>query len=126
MSDFSIASLTRPELAELSAYLPDLGSYRVRLDANEAPPLMSDAARQRIAQTLSQGAWERYPDPSLARLRSGIATSLGVTPAEVLPGVGSDEVISLLLTAFVRPLGAAGFACWKCRSTPRGICRWTR
>ncbi len=107
MSAFSIAALTRPELAELSAYLPDLSSYRVRLDANEAPPLMSATARARIAEVLAQGAWERYPDPTLGSLRQAIAAQLGVTPAEILPGVGSDEVISLLLTAFVRPLGEA-------------------
>jgi histidinol-phosphate aminotransferase len=107
MSAFSIAALSRPELAEVSAYLPDLAAYRVRLDANEAPPLMSAAARARIAEVLAQGAWERYPDPTLASLRQAIATRLGVTPAEILPGVGSDEVISLLLTAFVRPLGKA-------------------
>lgn len=110
MSGFSIAALSRPELAELSAYLPDLGSYRIRLDANEAPALMSEAARQSIVQVLSEGAWERYPDPSLTELRRAIATSLGITPQEILPGVGSDEVISLLLTAFVQPLSAAGIA----------------
>jgi histidinol-phosphate aminotransferase len=104
MSGFSIASLSRPELAELSAYLPDLASYRLRLDANEAPPIMSQAARQRISEVLADGAWERYPDPSLARLRQAIAQNLGVSPEEVLPGVGSDEVISLLVTAFVKPL----------------------
>ncbi len=107
MTGFSIAALSRPELAELAAYLPDLASYRVRLDANEAPPLMSAAARARIAEVLSQGAWERYPDPTLGSLRQAIATELGVTPAEVVPGVGSDEVIGMLLTAFVRPLGQA-------------------
>lgn len=110
MSDFSISTLTRPELGELSAYLPDLASYRVRLDANEAPPLMSTAARARIAQVLSEGAWERYPDPTLAALRQAIAGRLGLTPTEILPGVGSDEVIGMLLTAFVRPLGGADIA----------------
>lgn len=110
MAGFSIAALCRPELAELSAYLPDLASYRVRLDANEAPPLMSAAARRRIADALAEGAWERYPDPTLSALRRAVAASLGVTPEEVLPGVGSDEVISLLLTAFVRPLGGADTA----------------
>jgi len=110
MSGFSISALCRPELAELSAYSPDLASYRVRLDANEAPPLMSSAAHERIARALAEGAWERYPDPSLAALRQAIALSLDVTPQEVLPGVGSDEVISLLLTAFVRPLPPADTA----------------
>jgi histidinol-phosphate aminotransferase len=110
MSAFSITALSRPELAELSAYLPDLSSYRVRLDANEAPPLMSEAAKQRIAQALTQGAWERYPDPTLSSLRQAIASQLGVTPQEVLPGVGSDEVISLLLTAFVRSPSGRGEA----------------
>jgi histidinol-phosphate aminotransferase len=110
MSAFSIAALTRPELTELSAYLPDLADYRVRLDANEAPPLMSDAAKQQIAEALAHGSWERYPDPSIARLRRAIAQSLGVSPEEVLPGVGSDEVISLILTAFVRPLAPADTA----------------
>src|SRR5688572_27998230 len=103
MSLFSIAALTRPELAELSAYLPDLASYRVRLDANEAPPLLSPGVHERIAQELTRGDWERYPDPSLLGLRRAIATQLSVTPEEILPGVGSDEVISLLLTAFVKP-----------------------
>ena len=110
MSAFSIAALSRPELAELSAYLPDLAAYRVRLDANEAPPLMSSETRARIAEVLSQGAWERYPDPTLGSLRQAIAAQLRVTPEEILPGVGSDEVISLLLTAFVRPLGQADTA----------------
>jgi histidinol-phosphate aminotransferase len=110
MSRFSITALSRPELTELSAYLPDLASYRVRLDANEAPPIMSERARQRIAEVLTEGAWERYPDPTLSALRQAIAVSLGVTPQEVLPGVGSDEVISLLLTAFVRPLPPADTA----------------
>ncbi len=110
MSGFSIAALSRPELRELSAYLPDLAAYRVRLDANEAPPLMSARARERIAEVLSRDAWERYPDPTLSALRRAIAAKLGVTAEEILPGVGSDEVISLLLTAFVRPAAGADSA----------------
>src|SRR5262245_58679707 len=110
MPAFSIAALTRPELGELSPYLPDLASYRVRLDANEAPPLMSEAALGRISQALTRGNWERYPDPTMSALREAIARRLGLTPAEILPGAGSDEVISMLLTAFVRPLGKADTA----------------
>jgi histidinol-phosphate aminotransferase len=100
---FSLTALLRPELAELTAYSPDLARYPIRLDANEAPPLLSPLARERIASVLSEGDWERYPDPSLSALREAIARQLGVSPCEILPGVGSDEVISLLVTALVRP-----------------------
>jgi histidinol-phosphate aminotransferase len=110
MPGFKISALCRPEIVELSAYRPDLARYRVRLDANEAPPLLGVEARSRIDQVLEGGAWERYPDPTLASLRRAIARQLGVTPAEILPGAGSDEVISMLLTAFVRPLGGADVA----------------
>lgn len=50
MSTFELASLIRPELAELTSYLPDLRSYQVRLDANEAPPLLSDEVLARLAR----------------------------------------------------------------------------
>jgi len=100
MSGFSLAALVRPELSELSAYLPDLG----------APPLLGEGAQKRLVEALSEGSWQRYPDPSASRLRHAIAENLGVTPEEILPGVGSDEVISLLLTAFVRPQGKSDVA----------------
>jgi len=95
---FDYSSLLRPELAELRAYVPDLAEYSIRLDANEAPPLLGEAARQRLAEAAAM-SWERYPDPTAAALRESIARRCGVTTAEVLVGVGSDEVIATLLTA---------------------------
>lgn len=84
----------------MSAYTPHPGEYPVRLDANEAPPLLSAAARSRLAEEAAQVSWERYPDAGAQVLRSALAARCGVTPEEVLVGVGSDEVITLLLTAF--------------------------
>lgn len=98
-----LSLLLRPELAELAAYLPDSGSYRVRLDANEAPPLLSAPARARLAEVAADTAWERYPDARSAALRAAIARKVGVGPDEILAGVGSDEVITFLLTALARP-----------------------
>jgi histidinol-phosphate aminotransferase len=114
MPGFSIAELSRPELAELSRYSSEQGDYPVRLDANEAPALLSEAVRSRIATALahasSEGGWERYPDPSQRRLRAAIAEHCGVGTAEVLAGAGSDELIGLLLTAFVKPQAPSGIA----------------
>src|SRR5512141_3498321 len=103
MPELDLMALLRPELKELSAYLPELGAYPVRLDANEAPPLLGPEARARLAEVAAQTAWERYPDPTATELRRVIAGRCGVSPEEVLVGVGSDELITLLLTALDRP-----------------------
>jgi histidinol-phosphate aminotransferase len=99
----SWASLLRPELAELSAYAPEPGDFEIRLDANEAPPLLSQATRAHLAELASASAWERYPDARQAELRHAIGESMGISPDRVLAGVGSDEVIAMLLTALSLP-----------------------
>ena len=91
--------LLRPELADFKPYTPDRGTYRVRLDANEAPPLFPESVRERLGRAFSSIAFERYPDATERELREAVATRLGVAPDEVLLGVGSDELIAILLTA---------------------------
>lgn len=103
MIPFDLQQLLRPELTELRPYLPHQGSYAVRLDANEAPPLLSPAALDRLARAAAETSWERYPDATLRRLREAIAQRCRVRPDQVLVGVGSDEIITLLLTALARP-----------------------
>lgn len=98
-----LGPLLRPELAELSPYTPHPGSYAIRLDANEAAPFLSPQARARLAEVAAETPWERYPDVGVGTLRSALAARSGVTPEEVLVGVGSDELIALLLTALSRP-----------------------
>jgi histidinol-phosphate aminotransferase len=98
-----VEDLFRPELADIKPYVPVLGDYRVRLDANEAPPLFEPELRARLAEEFSRVALERYPDATTAGLRSAIAERLGVDADQVLLGVGSDEIITMLLTALARP-----------------------
>lgn len=102
-----VLDLLRPELAELSAYVPHPGNYAIRLDANEAPALLSAAARARLAEAAAGVSYERYPDASVEALRRALATHSQVTPNEVLVGVGSDELIALLLSALSRPRAGA-------------------
>lgn len=95
--------LFRPELSELSPYLPHAGTYAIRLDANEAPPLSNPTARERLARAAAATAWERYPDATQHALREAIARRCGVLPDQILVGVGSDEIIALLLTTLAPP-----------------------
>jgi len=94
--------ILRDELGELKAYSPTPGQFEVRLDANEAPPLLSATAKKRLAEVSQKVLLERYPDAGQKDLRKAIATKLGVRQSQVLCGVGSDEIITLLLTVATR------------------------
>ncbi len=103
MPELSLSELVRPELAELHAYAPVQGDFVLRLDANEAPALLAEHARARLAEVAARAAFERYPDARALGLRTAIARRAGVEADQVLVGVGSDEVIALLLTVLSRP-----------------------
>ncbi len=102
-----LAEILREEIRGLSAYAPHPGSFGVRLDANEAPPLLPPAALERLAAVAAETDYARYPDATCWALRESIARTLGVGTDEVLAGTGSDEVIALLLTVFSRARGRA-------------------
>lgn len=104
VAQVELASLLRPELEELRAYVPhDPPGIKVKLDANEAPPSSSPAVRDAVLRAIGNVALERYPDPRALRLKEAIARRTGARPEELLVGSGSDEVISLVLTALARP-----------------------
>ena len=102
--DEGLRALLRPELAELSSYVPaDPPGITVRLDANEAPPFESSVVRDAVASAIGRMPLERYPDARAGALRKAIANRTGAGEDDLLIGTGSDEVIALLVNAFARP-----------------------
>ncbi|HYQ31196.1 MAG TPA: histidinol-phosphate transaminase [Polyangiaceae bacterium] len=99
-----------PALAELSSYTPVAGDFAVRLDANEAPELLSAAAKQRLGEAAATLTWERYPDATSSQLRQALAGYSGVSTEEVLVGDGSDEIITMLLSTFSQARDRTGSA----------------
>jgi len=98
------SSLLRPELAELSAYVPaDPPGIRIRLDANEAPAFRSTVVHGVVARAMAQVCLERYPDPTASELKTRIAEHTGARKDELVVGSGSDELLSVMLTALARP-----------------------
>jgi histidinol-phosphate aminotransferase len=93
----------RPELAELSSYVPaDPPGVRIRLDANEAPA-PSQSVSEAVARAVARTPLERYPDARARELKARISERTGAKPEELLVGTGSDEIIGILLTALARP-----------------------
>lgn len=92
-------SLVRDELTRLSPYVCARDLYKgadVLLDANESPYPCSDAC-------VDAGLpLNRYPDSDSTELIAQLAAYAGVGPDQVLAGNGSDEIISLTLSAIAQ------------------------
>lgn len=98
-----------PVVGTLSPYVPGEQpklQNLVKLNTNEHPygpsPKVLEAIRAACDDTL-----KLYPDPSSDRLRQAVATTVGVAPASVFVGNGSDEVLAhafLALLKHERPL----------------------
>lgn len=94
-------------VAEVKAQL--LGLERVvKLGSNECadPPLPG------VVEAVARAAADcnRYPDPGTVELRAALAELHGVTPTQILPGNGADELILLLAQATLGPGRSVVFA----------------
>src|SRR2546421_4158957 len=73
----------------------------IKLASNENPLAPSDRVQQAIIAALSQ--LNRYPDGSGFYLRQAVAKKHGFTPDQVMLGNGSNDLIELVVRAFMRP-----------------------
>ncbi len=90
----------RPNLLSLQPYeaevLPDID----KLDANEYPQDLPEWFKKKLSLVWEKGIHSnRYPDASHRSLKRAIADYVGVHPAQVSLGNGSDELIRSILIA---------------------------
>mgnify|MGYP005838268631 CR=1 FL=1 len=107
-----VRRLMRPDLVELEGYEPiepteqlarRLGlkpEQIVKLDGNENPYGPSPRALEALA---SYRSYHIYPDPEQREARRAIAAYLSVGEEHIVAGSGSDELIELLIKAFLSP-----------------------
>jgi histidinol-phosphate aminotransferase len=96
--------LVRPEILALKAYHVPAAEGMVKLDAMENPYALPEDLRRELAAVLSRVELNRYPSPNPQKLRDAIARHMGVPRGmEVLLGNGSDELITMVITALARP-----------------------
>src|SRR5437764_217554 len=80
----------------------ELGVHNaIKLASNENPLPPSDRVQKALLATLPH--LNRYPDGSGFYLRQALAKKHGVSPDQVVLGNGSNELIELLVRAFLRP-----------------------
>jgi len=96
-------SFVRSTVRPLAAYGPPRDPAAVPLHLNESPSdLPEELKRELTAQILAMD-WSKYPITGGARLAAELARALGLDPAGVLVGNGSNELLQLLLFACIEP-----------------------
>lgn len=101
-------------LKSFSAYVPgeqpapdpDL----IKLNTNENPFPPSPQVIK-VLQGFTEEKLRLYPDPLHTRLRQAVGQLLGVSPDLVIGGNGSDEILAMILRAFLDPGDVVAYPC---------------
>lgn len=91
-----------PKTARYTPYHPTEGTCRIRLDANESFLMPTVNDRERMLHAAADIALNRYPDPIAEEVCRNFAELYGIQRELVTAGNGSDELISLILSAFLQ------------------------
>jgi len=113
----------RPLVRGLHAYAPGEQPKvkgLIKLNTNENPYPPSPGVLKAI-QAAVDGRLRLYPNPTAQALREKLARFHRCTPAEVLVGNGSDELLALAVRAFVEP---AENATGRSRRSSRSTVQW--
>jgi histidinol-phosphate aminotransferase len=91
------------KLKKLVPYDAVAGDYKIRLDANESFIDPGEFFRKQFQAAVTAVPFNRYPDPMASELCGKFAQYYGINPANVVAGNGSDELITVIMGAFLRP-----------------------
>ncbi|NLM04263.1 MAG: histidinol-phosphate transaminase [Clostridiales bacterium] len=97
-----IEKLVRKNIRKLMPYKVNIYDDVVKLDANENNDL-AHGFNEEIAEALLDLKINEYPDSDCWALRRQLADKLSLLPEELIIGAGSDQIISMIINAFVDP-----------------------
>jgi histidinol-phosphate aminotransferase len=92
--------LPRDDLRALEGYHSPQVDVDVRLNTNESPYAPPAAFVERWLEALRTVDWNRYPDRAATDLRAALGAFLGQSPARLLCGNGSNEILQTLLLTY--------------------------
>ena len=89
------------KIRDLKPYEPLEGGYHIRLDANESFLSLAPELEAKMIDACACTLFHRYPDPMARQVCQAFADYYKISPESVTAGNGSDELISVLMTAFL-------------------------
>ena len=91
------------KVKKLIQYDAVAGDFKIRLDANESFIDPGTLMKEQIQEAVAKIQLNRYPDYMATELCAKFGAFYGVDPSRVVAGNGSDELITVILGAFLRP-----------------------
>ena len=94
----------RPTIARMAGYTPGEQVNRpgtVKLNTNECPYPPSPKVFEAIREALTGDGLRKYPEPTGETFRHTAAEVFGISPNMILCGNGSDDLLTILVRAFV-------------------------
>jgi histidinol-phosphate aminotransferase len=95
-------SYIRPNISAMTGYVPGeqpRGQEFIKLNTNENPYPCSPKVKAAIGRAVA--SLRKYPDPLATDFRERAGELLGVDPAWILCGNGSDDILTVVTRAFV-------------------------
>ncbi|SHE74498.1 histidinol-phosphate aminotransferase [Thermoanaerobacter uzonensis DSM 18761] len=96
-----IENLVREEIKGFKNYEVHSIPYRYKMDANEVPFELPEEVIKNIQEIVKSSQVNVYPDPTAEKLKEELARYLKVVPTNIFVGNGSDEIIHLIMLAFI-------------------------
>lgn len=90
------------KLKKFSPYEPNIDECRIHLDANESCMELPDSMKKRIAKTMLDISYNRYPDPLASEICGLFGRRFRIPSRLITAGNGSDELISTILGTFTQ------------------------
>jgi len=99
-----LRAVVRDDVLAMAAYHVPPSEGLLKLDAMENPYRLPPQLRQALGERLADALINRYPVPTYARLKQLLRERMGIAgECGLILGNGSDELISITLTACARP-----------------------
>jgi len=103
----------RPNITAMTPYVPGeqpaIGERVIKINTNENPYPPSPAA-MKVLREIDGEQLRRYPQPTAQTFREAAGAVLGYDADWILPGNGSDDLLTMLFRACTEPGRAAAYA----------------
>lgn len=96
-----ISDLLREEIKGFKNYEVYNIECKYKMDANEIPFKLPETTIENLQEIVCNANVNRYPDPVSMKLKKRLSEYCGVLPENIMVGNGSDELIHIIMNAFV-------------------------